>query len=70
MQACEYLLSECEANPLNFEIYMYFVQSVANLSRNVDPFGEYKKGILNMKLYTKEDGDRRVKELEESIVNL
>lgn len=43
LEACEYLLSECEANPLNFEIYMYFVQSVANLSRNIDPFGEYKK---------------------------
>ena len=45
LEACEYLLSECEANPLNFEIYMYFVQSVANLSRNVDPFGQYKKGM-------------------------
>ena len=45
LEACEYLLSECEANPLNFEIYMYFVQSVANLSRNIDPFGEYKKGM-------------------------
>jgi hypothetical protein len=28
-----------------------------------------EKGILNMKLYTKEDGDRRVKELEEKIRN-
>jgi len=45
LEACEYLLSECEANPLNFEIYMYFVQSVANLSRNIDPFSEYKKGM-------------------------
>ena len=45
LEACEYVLSECEANPLNFEIYTYFVQSVANLSRNVDPFGEYKKGM-------------------------
>ena len=45
LEACEYLLSECEANPLNFEIYMYYVQSVANLSRNVEPFGEYKKGL-------------------------
>ena len=45
LEACEYVLSECEANPLNFEIYMYFVQSVANLSRHVDPFGEYKKGM-------------------------
>nr|MCR4580216.1 hypothetical protein [Treponema sp.] len=45
LEACEYLLSECEANPLNFEIYMYFVQSVANLSRNIEPFGEYKKGM-------------------------
>lgn len=45
LEACEYVLSECEANPLNFEIYTYFVQSVANLSRHVDPFGEYKKGM-------------------------
>ena len=45
LESCEYLLSECEANPLNFEIYMNFVQSVANLSRNIDNFGEYKKGM-------------------------
>ena len=45
LEACEYLLSECEANPLNFEIYMYFVQSVANLSRNIDPLCDYKKGV-------------------------
>ena len=45
LESCEYLLSECEANPLNFEIYMNFVQSVANLSRNIENFGEYKKGM-------------------------
>ena len=45
LESCEYLLSECEANPLNFEIYMNFVQSVANLSRNIDNFGEYKEGM-------------------------
>ena len=45
LESCEYLLAECEANPLNFEIYMYFVQSVANLSRNIDHFGDYKKGM-------------------------
>ena len=28
-----------------------------------------EKGLLNMKLYTKEDADRRIKELEEKIKN-
>ena len=50
-------------------IYDYVDFCVAELERK-DLLNAYdEKGILNMKLYTKEDGDRRVKELEEKIRN-
>ena len=46
-------------------IYDYVDFCAAELERK-DLLNAYdEKGILNMKLYTKEDGDRRVKELEE-----
>ena len=50
-------------------IYDYVDFCAAELERK-DLLNAYdEKGILNMKLYTKEDGDRRVKELEEKIRN-
>lgn len=51
LRACELMIKECDANPMNYEVYMRYVQAVANLSRWVNLEGFLKDEDILWKNY-------------------